>query len=40
MEDIIAKQPSLYNEMFPELYNLMFPEETGVYSPYIEEGIA
>jgi len=40
MEDIIAKQPSLYNEMFPELYNLMFPEETGVYSPYIEEGNA
>ena len=32
MEDIIAKQPSLYN--------LMFPEETGVYSPYIEEGNA
>ena len=32
MYDIIAKQPSLYNEMFPE--------ENGIYSEFAEEGIA
>ena len=31
MENIIQKQPSLYNEMFPE--------QTGVYSEFAEEGL-